>query len=218
MPRPLNNLTGKTFGRLTVIRRHGTESHPVKWECECECGTKKVVAYKHLAYGGTVSCGCYQAEFNKRAKTHGQSSHEKPTPTYTTWAAMKQRCDNPKAVGYHNYGRRGIQVCERWLNSFENFFEDMGERPKSPKGLTLDRIDNDGNYEPGNCKWSTKKQQSSNQRTNVIISYKGENKILADWARQYGISRGALWLRIFKMKWPIHRALTKPVRPVNRAV
>jgi len=217
MPMPLNDLTGREFGRLTVIRRHGKSSLPVMWECECECGTKKVVAYKHLAYGGTVSCGCYRTELNQKPRTHGQAckSSDNRTKLYTTWEGIKQRCHNPNYHDYKTYGGRGITVCDRWKNSFENFFEDMGVKPK---GLTLERIDNDKGYSKENCKWATYKQQARNRRDNRFITYNGETKIMTDWARQYGLSRGVLWHRIFKMKWPMEMALTKPVRPVNRTV
>jgi hypothetical protein len=106
--------------------------------------------------------------------------------TFQVWAAMKQRCYNPKAQQYKNYGARGIQVCDRWLNSYMAFEQDMGLKPE---GLSLDRIDNNGNYEPGNCRWATAKQQRRNQRNNRSLTFQGETKTIADWADQLGLSR-----------------------------
>jgi hypothetical protein len=209
MPMPLKDLSGQKFGRLTVIERHGTSSNPVMWKCECDCGTEKPVAYKHLKYGGTISCGCYRDEYNKRPRSHGQSckAGNHRTKTYTTWEGIKQRCHNPNYHQYANYGGRGIKVCERWRNSFEAFFEDMGEKPK---GLTLERIDNDKGYSKENCRWATSKEQARNRRDNRFITYNGETKIMTDWARQYGLSRGVLWHRLYNMKWDLKDALERP--------
>jgi len=219
MPMPLNDLTGKKFGRLTVLERHGTSSNPVMWKCRCDCGTEKPIAYKHLKYGGTVSCGCYRSEVSRKSVTHGHTcSHPvthgqscraggNRTKLYTTWEGIKQRCHNPNDKGYKNYGGRGITVCDRWKNSFENFFKDMGVKPK---GLTLERIENDKGYSKENCKWATMKQQASNRRNSRFITYNGETKIMTEWARQYGLSRGVLWQRIYNMKWDLKDALERP--------
>lgn len=117
--------------------------------------------------------------------THGMSR----SPTYNSWANMRQRCGNPKHPDYHNYGARGIRVCERWADSFENFLADMGERPE---GMTLERSDTDGHYEPGNCCWATMQAQMHNIRRNLWITYKGEQMILADWSRRLGVDAGTL--------------------------
>jgi hypothetical protein len=105
---------------------------------------------------------------------------------------MIKRCTNPKTIRFNEYGGRGISVCDRWLNSFENFLSDMGEKPP---GLSIDRIDNDGNYEPGNCRWATVEQQNNNQRNNIRLSYDGKTMTLSQWARHYGILKGTLWMR-----------------------
>lgn len=217
MPMPLNNLTGKKIERLTVLRRYGVGSNPVKWECICDCGVKKIIAYKHLVDGTTFSCGCYRRELSKKPKKHGQSGRQftnKRTSTYVTWEAIKQRCCNPNADGYENYGGRGITVCDRWHNSFEEFFNDMGERPK---GHTIERIDNEKGYFKRNCRWATKRQQASNRRNTLLISYDREEKTLTEWAREYGMERGVLWHRLYNMKWPMNIALTKPVRKIKRS-
>jgi hypothetical protein len=135
------------------------------------------------------------------------------TATYVTWEAIKQRCHNPKAVGYKGYGGRGIKVCESWLHSFETFYADMGERPP---GRTIERIDNEKGYSKENCRWATKRQQASNRRNTLLISYSGEKKTLTEWSREYGMPRGVLWQRIYNMKWPMEKALTNPVRQLKR--
>lgn len=143
-----------------------------------------------------------------------QPTRKKPlglmgNPTYRTWIAMRSRCNHPKNVAYKNYGGRGIKVCERWNNSFENFYADMGDRPL---GIGIDRIDNNGNYEPGNCKWSNPKEQNNNRRDNAVFTYQGRTQTLTQWADEYGLDNKFLWHRINRMKWSIEKALTTPKR------
>lgn len=196
------DLTGRQFGRLLVVGFGGRRKRARVWLCRCSCGTTRVVYGSHLVQGNTRSCGCYSADFHRK---HGRS--HKGDSTYDTWDAMKQRCSNPNNRAYHNYGGRGITVCQRWL-TFENFLADMGERPEH---RSLDRIDNDRNYEPGNCRWATKRQQENNTRRNVILEYQGTKKTVTEWARALGICPSTLRLRLWR-GWDTERALSHPAR------
>lgn len=153
------DITGVKFGRLTVLRKSDmSSSNGVMWICKCECGVEKIIRGKHLRYGKINSCGCLERELlSSRSKTHGMS---KSRP-YRIWRNMINRCHYEKYAERHLYGGRGISVCDRWRLSFENFIADMGV---PSNGLSIDRIDTDGNYEPGNCRWATAKEQSANRR------------------------------------------------------
>lgn len=180
------------------------------WKCVCDCGTERTVrALSLLSVNGVRSCGCLQRDVAKQYQLiHGHSRKKNWTPEYRAWAHMMNRCVNPKDFGYRNYGGRGIQVCESW-KTFENFLKDVGLRP-SPK-FSIDRINNNGNYEPGNVRWATKRQQCRNRRGLHLLTYDGKTQCLSDWADEIGSERELIRSRI-RSGWSAERALFTPKR------
>lgn len=210
-------LAGQRFERLLVLDFWRNTGRSIQWFCKCDCG-KEIWAYtSNLTTGKSRSCGCISAErLSKMRRKHGKSE----TGAYTSWKGMLFRCLNSECKEYHNYGGRGIKVCERWSNErgFENFLEDMGERPN---GKTIDRYpDINGNYEPSNCRWGTWAQQARGKRSNHNITYKGETHCLLDWAAILGLPYECLRSRFRKTfgndrknrEWSIEEAFTTPHR------
>ena len=193
------DLTGRTFGRWSV-KGKGLDNR-LMYLCVCDCGTIREVPPSRLKSGRSTSCGCYDLE---RKTKHGRTR----TRVYRTYMHMVDRCYNAKDDHYKWYGGRGISVCERWLgvDGFINFLEDMGDRPR---GKSLDRIDNDGDYEPTNCRWATQQQQTRNSRSAVILELGGEKKCIKEWSEILGIDRVVIGKRK-KEGWPDYLNLTTP--------
>lgn len=186
MPNKIN-LLGLTFGRLTVIKQAPHKGVRISWYCKCSCGKIKSVCSGSLKSGKTLSCGCLLLEIVKKVNmTHGMCY----TPESRAWHHMKGRCYDKNDKNYNYYGGRGIKVCNKWLNSFENFFEDMGFRPTIKH--SLDRINVNGDYKPSNCRWATTKEQSRNMRSNRWIEFRGVRMLKTDWADYFGILQSNL--------------------------
>lgn len=212
------NITGFVFGRLTVISfvemRQFSSQKVAVWRCQCACGQTKDISASSLRFGGSNSCGCLQREIASKASSNFQPSHGLTgTPEWEIWSGMRERCNNPGSISFSRYGARGISVCERW-SDFSNFLADMGERPS--KSHSIDRINGDGNYEPGNCRWATKSQQARNRRDNVKVMFNGELRTTADIADEIGIPRSVLNHRKIILKWSDEKIVSTPLRITKR--
>jgi hypothetical protein len=188
------DITGQRFGRLTAVRfSHKQEPRYHYWLFKCECGQKKVIRKAHVTANKILSCGCYSQD-RKDAMKIGAITRN---PIYNTWEAMKARCLNNNNPAYHHYGGRGIKVCDRWIDSFPNFFEDMGQRPSNKH--SLDRIDNNGNYEPSNCRWATRREQARNTRFNNLVTINSVTKCVSEWAEDLNLSPFLIFLRNYNL-------------------
>ena len=211
------DLTDQKFGRLTVVERVGSTNHgAAKWRCVCECGKETVVIGEELRKGDVISCGCYAREIARKTateniagknKTHGLAG----TPVYKEWVEMKRRCQNSNDTSFANYGERGITVCDRWRDSFDAFYKDVSTLPNFGKdGYTLNRIDNNGDYEPNNVEWADDIAQANNRRSNRCYYYAGERYTIAQLARAYNIPYRKLYKRLTILQWNIERAINTP--------
>jgi hypothetical protein len=215
------DFTPETFGRLTTIGPKfllDRKAHIAYQVCLCSCGSVKIVRVAAFRNGGAKSCGCLQKEkASKQATALGKSStkHGKSrSREYTTYHSMVQRCCNPKARQYQDYGGRGIKVCDRWQESngqgFINFLVDMNECP--PGKISIDRTDNDGDYEPGNCKWADYTEQARNRRSCRLLTYNGRTQTVAEWADETGLKYSTIGKRIDRYGWSIEKTLTTPAK------
>ncbi len=193
----MKTLIGLRFGRLTVMQYEGMRNHLAYWKCRCDCGNTKNVRAGHLKGGKINSCGCI-------VRTRKCVSVTSPL-MYAVWRTMHARCYNPKNKAFRFYGARGIKVCERW-SDIHNFLSDMGERPK---GHSIERINNEGDYTPENCKWATPIEQGSNTRNSHVITIDGISKTVSQWAHVSSVSRRAIGMRLEK-GWPERAAIFTP--------
>jgi hypothetical protein len=219
IPRHRWDLTGQQFGRWTVISRAASDHHNrYFWNCRCVCGGTAAVSSNSLRRGHSQSCGCLKLErLIAAVVTHGHSrrgsgKHSK-SGTYRCWQNMLARCLRPQHPKFHNHGGRGITICSQWIESFEQFLADMGEQPP---GLTLERIDNDGNYEPTNCRWATYLEQNRNHRRNHRLTVGNETLVLEDWAKRLGTAPSTITGRM-QRGWAVEEAATLPLGQTHLA-
>lgn len=215
--KPKRDLTGQRFGWLVALRAERKDGR-LEWRCQCDCGETSVVDCTRLLKGITKSCGCQRLVFSPerikamgdRARTHGC----RKTRTYKCWQSMKERCLCDGRRDYLTYKGAGVTICERWLNSFENFLADMGH---APDGQSLDRFpDTRGNYEPGNCRWATATQQQRNKTDNLLLTAFGETKCAAEWLEDERCQ--ANWTALYKrveIGWDHERAITQPMKKMS---
>lgn len=199
------DIRGQVFGKLTVISRANNRTHRTMWNCRCSCGITIVTNATDLRSGHTKQC----RRCSKLVHGESRSKNQSSTAEYRIWDVMKQRCSNPNCHGYENYGGRGIEVCDRWLESYLNFIADMGARPTPFH--SIDRIDVNGNYEPSNCRWATRREQALNTRANHRLSLNGKIQSITEWSRETGVKSVTIHSRL-RYGWSVERALTEPVR------
>lgn len=204
-------ISGDRFARLVAVREIDSEH----WVFRCDCGVEKRFLRRNVQRGVSRSCGCFHKErMQEIKKTHGHSINGKVSPTFSSYRNMIARCYRPSNNRFAEYGARGIKVCDRWRDSFENFLADMEERPS--RDHSIERLDSDGDYSPDNCIWGTVAVQAANRSSNLIVTIDGESMILAEAARRYGIPYTTLKARIFKHGWGHKRAVLTPVRVMTR--
>ena len=198
------DISGNKYGKWKVISYNCIKYGQTKfWNCVCDCGVEKIVNGDSLKKGLSKSCGCSGKDWARK-----RSVRLDQTTEYYIWAGAKQRCTNPRSTMYKHYGARGIVMCDRWLNSFDNFLADMGKRPE---GKSLDRIDNNGPYSPENCQWSTNTEQKRNTRGNTMVSYKGKTQCASAWAEELSIPY-KLFVDRLKVGWDIDKIISTPNR------
>lgn len=202
------DIAGIRFGNLIAIEslRQQTSSGML-WRCVCDCGSHKNVPVSALTSGKVKSCGCMRGKWGKEGCTpHDLIKHR----LYRIWSQVKQRCTNPNQRSYRWYGAKGITVCDEWSNSFMSFYN-WAMANGYADGLTIDRINSSGNYEPSNCRWVTQKEQIGNRDITRLYEYNGQSLTLREWSKITGISEKTLYSRVHRPNWSIERALTTPV-------
>jgi hypothetical protein len=204
----MKDLSGNKYGRWTVIRFDRIFKKSYYWICQCECGTEKSVLVANLTSSKSLSCGCLALELAaQREKTHGKCG----TRIYRLWSSMKTRCTNQKEQAYKFYGARGIKVCDKWMNSFEAFYADMGDPPHEHS--SIERIDVNGDYCPENCIWIDFAKQAFNKTNSLIVEYCGEKKCVAEWCQILNLPYKLIISRMAHGK-SFHEAVTRPKRVI----
>lgn len=202
---------GTRIGRLVLLQPERRKTHWY-WLCKCDCGSVKAAREDHLRSRKTQSCGCGKMESLERCwkarVVHGDCSRKGKAREFQVWVNMRRRCTDPLDAGFERYGGRGIRICTRW-SSYANFIADMGRMP-TPKH-TIERKNNDGNYEPSNCVWATRLDQANNRRSNHVLTHGGETLTIAQWSRRVGIPQLTLAARI-RRGWSTAKSLTQPLR------
>lgn len=185
----VGDIINKRFGRLLVLSCEGKyRDKDYLYKCQCDCGNIKLIARRSLISSNTKSCGCIKIEKLRQNKKHGLRKH----PLYKIWYAMKDRCHNKNCIAYKNYGGRGIKVCDEWKNDFKKFYDWANENGYK-RNLSIDRINNNGNYEPNNCRWATSEEQGNNKRNNIFIKDENEKICIRKYCRKYNINYGYFW-------------------------
>lgn len=203
-----NDLTGQKFGRALVLKRVENKGIRVAYLCRCDCGNEFIALAHHLKGGGTKSCGCLRSDASiKRARKLLYKHGKCDTNLYKTWSSIKARCLCKTHRAFKNYGGRGITLCIEWANDFL-VFEKWALANGYKKGLTIDRIDNNGNYEPSNCRWTTRTVQQNNRRTNRFIEYNGKKRTLSQWSKILNIPETTLFGRL-KNNWPLDKVFSQ---------
>lgn len=204
------DITGQRFGRLVAV---APSEQPQYWNCKCDCGQDCLGHGSNMRYGKVKSCGCISREqcagWAATRVRHGHARKGQHSSEYRSWSSMLRRCSESDKKHRELYARRGIQVCKRWRNSFDNFLADMG--PKPTPEHTIERKDNNKGYDLGNCCWATKLEQQNNRRVTVFVTYRDRTLALSDWSRELGIKYGTLYTRL-RFGWPMERVFTEPVR------
>lgn len=198
------NIEGIRFSKLIAVERVGTDIHRHSiWKCICDCGNETYVTLNQLISGKTKSCGCLHTK-------HGLTSKGMPRREFNIWRNMIDRTSNPNSKDFNRYGKRGISVCDEWRNSFKKFY-DWANANGYSDNLTIDRINNDGNYEPSNCRWATVKTQSNNKRNNVLLNFNNETHTLTQWSEILKIKPETITSRLNR-GWNIKESLTAPLK------
>lgn len=202
------DLINQKFGKLTVLEKTGRKGEKVMWKCQCDCGNFVFVPTFVLRGGKSKSCGCLKSE---RMIEHNTKHNLCQTKLYRIWKGIKQRCLNANHKQYNDYGGRGITICDDWKNDYLSFYN-WSIQNGYAENLTIDRIDNNGNYEPLNCRWVDRKIQNNNSRHNHLITYNGKTLTISQWAELYNLTYTCLKNRINRYKWSIEKALTTPMK------